>query len=104
MNRHRQEKEPGLTRNRFYKEEVAGETKNYVNSKAKSEGKTAMTAMREIVKDTEQRYLSVTSLLAQKGPYARAWNEYVMGYVAMHLINDRYMFADIGLNERFMHK
>lgn len=88
---------------RFYKEEVAGETKNYVNSKAKSENKTAMAAMREIVADTAQRYLSVTSILATREPYARAWHEYVMGYVAMHLINERYMFADIGLDERFMH-
>ncbi|KAG8162459.1 hypothetical protein KVR01_008224 [Diaporthe batatas] len=88
----------------FYKEEVAGETKNYVNSKAKCENKPAMAAMKEIVADTEKRYLSVTSLLATKEPYGRAWNEYVMGYVAMHLTNDRYMFADIGLDERFMHK
>ncbi|KKY30306.1 putative longiborneol synthase [Diaporthe ampelina] len=88
----------------FYKEEIAGETKNYVNSKAKSENKTAMTAMTEIVADTAQRYLSVTTILATKETYARAWHEYVMGYVAMHLINDRYMFADIGLDERFMHK
>lgn len=63
-----------------------------------------MAAMKEIVADTEKRYLSVTSLLATKEHYGRAWNEYVMGYVAMHLMNDRYMFADIGLNERFMHK
>ncbi|KAJ0108804.1 hypothetical protein J7T55_011295 [Diaporthe amygdali] len=88
----------------FYKEEVAGETKNYVNSKAKSEKKTAMTAMREIVADTAQRYLSVTSVLAGKEPYARAWHEYVMGYVDMHLRNDRYMFADIGLDDRFMNQ
>ncbi|KAI3393121.1 hypothetical protein diail_4720 [Diaporthe ilicicola] len=88
----------------FYKEEVAGETKNYVNSKAKSENKSAMAAMREIVADTAQRYLSVTSVLAGKEPYARAWHEYVMGYVAMHLTNDRYMFADIGLDDRFMNK
>jgi hypothetical protein len=93
-----------LTTHSFYKEEVTGETKNYVNSKAKSEKKSAMAAMREIVADTAQRYLSVTSLLVTKEPYYRAWNEFVMGYVAMHVRNDRYMFADIGLNEGFVYK
>ncbi|KUI64114.1 Trichodiene synthase [Cytospora mali] len=81
----------------FYKEEVAGETKNYINSRAKYESKTAMATMEEVVTECTQAYMRATNVLAGKEPYARAWHEYVMGYVAMHIMNERYMFADIGL-------
>ncbi|ROV88744.1 hypothetical protein VMCG_10056 [Cytospora schulzeri] len=85
----------------FYKEEVAGETRNYMNSRASYDRKTAMTTMKEVVQETAQSYLRATSVLSRRQPYAQAWHEYVMGYVAMHIMNDRYMFADIGLAEHF---
>lgn len=86
----------------FYKEEVAGETRNYMNSRASYERKTAMTTMKEVLLETAQAYLRTTNVLQGRELYAQAWHEFVMGYVAMHIKNDRYMFADIGLAEHFI--
>lgn len=86
---------------RFYKEEVVGETRNYINSRAKYEGKTALKAMEEVSKETAEAYSRVSEILDGRGQYARAWHEYVVGYVAMHLTMSRYLFADIDLDDRF---
>lgn len=61
-----------------------------------------MATMKEVVLETAQAYLRATNILSGREPYAQAWHEYVMGYVAMHIMNDRYMFADIGLAEHFV--
>lgn len=87
---------------RFYKEEVAGETRNYVHSRANYEGKTAMATMEGVITETAQAYLRASKVLEGRKPYARAWYEYFMGYVAMHIMSDRYKFADIELAERFV--
>lgn len=61
-----------------------------------------MATMKEVVQETAQAYLHATNVLAGRKIYARAWHEFVRGYVAMHIKNDRYMFADIGLADNFI--
>lgn len=73
-----------------------------MNSRAAYEKKKALTTVKEVVLETAQAYLRATNVLDGREPYAQAWHEYVMGYVAMHIINERYMFADIDLPERFL--
>lgn len=83
---------------------MAGETHNYMNSRASYERKTAMATMKDVVLETAQAYLCTKNVLSGREIYAQAWHEFAMGYVAMHIMNDRYMLADIGLAERFVKK
>lgn len=83
---------------RFYKEEIAGETKNYINSRAKYEGKLSLVTMRDVAVDCTEAYLRASDVLVGKGRYEQVWHEYVMGYVSMHLKNTRYLLADLGLD------
>lgn len=86
---------------RFYKEEVRGESRNYINNRAKNEGKTATKIIEIVMEETIQAYLQASNVLEGRGQYARVWREYITGYVAMHLTSTRYLLRDIGLDERF---
>lgn len=81
---------------------MAGETRNYINSVATYEGKTAMAVLRQVKGETAQAYLRATEILSGTGQYERAWQEYVMGYVKMHLNSSRYRFGELGLDDRFL--
>ncbi|CAN8105284.1 unnamed protein product [Discula destructiva] len=82
----------------FYKEEVVGETRNYLHSRAQYEEKPIMTVMAAVTQETTQAYLKISEVLEGQDQYARVWKEYVAGYVAMHLKSARYLLSDIGLD------
>lgn len=86
-----------LSINRFYKEEVAGETRNYIHTRAKNEEKPAMEVINSVIEESMQAFRQATNILDGHGKYLKAWQDYVEGYVTIHLITDRYMLADIGL-------
>lgn len=56
--------------------------------------------MKDVSADCTEAYLRASDILAGKGQYERVWQEYVMGYVSMHLKNTRYLLADLGLKSR----
>lgn len=80
---------------------MAGETRNYINSRAGYQGKSVITTIKEVEDETTKAYLRATAILAGKGQYAHAWREYVTGYVTMHLTSTRYLFQEIGLDRKF---
>lgn len=82
---------------RFYKEEIAGETKNYIHSRARYEKKLPVATMRDVVVDCADSYLRANEVLAGHEKYEKVWLEYVHGYVAMHIKTKRYLMADLGL-------
>ncbi|UQC91418.1 longiborneol synthase [Colletotrichum lupini] len=59
----------------FYKEELSGDTRNYVHNRATCTGKPVMTVV------------------------AESWNDSVRGYMAMHTTNPRYKLTDLGIGE-----
>lgn len=59
-----------------------------------------MTVLKQVKSETVQAYLRATEILSGTGQYERAWQEYVMGYVKMHLNSSRYLFGELGLNGR----
>lgn len=59
-----------------------------------------MAVMKQVKNETVQAYLRATEILSGTGQYERAWQEYVMGYVKMHLTSSRYLFGELELNER----
>lgn len=81
---------------------MAGETRNYINSLANYEEKSAMTVLQEAKSEARQACSRAAEILSGRGEYARAWREYVVGYVTMHLSSSRYLFGEIGLDGKFL--
>lgn len=81
---------------------MAGETKNYINSLANYEGKSALVVLQEVIGKSMRAYLRTIEILDGKGEYAQAWREYVVGYVTMHLTSSRYLFREIGLDGEYL--
>ncbi|KAI0533288.1 isoprenoid synthase domain-containing protein [Xylaria digitata] len=85
----------------FYKEEKAGEKDNYMHSRAFYEGKDIYTVFKEVIQEDVDAHRRVELVLRGREPYARAWNEHAMGFVAMHKAMDRYRLWELGLGERY---
>lgn len=87
-----------MTLDRFHKEEVAGETRNYVHNRANCEGRKAPAVLRDVVTETINAYKRASEVLKESSEYAEAWRAYMKGYVAMHFLNDRYKLLELGVN------
>ncbi|KAI0411818.1 isoprenoid synthase domain-containing protein [Xylaria grammica] len=85
----------------FYKEEMAGERDNYMHSRAFYERKDVYTVFREVIREGVAAHRRVEVVLRGREPYARAWREHAMGFVAMHKAMNRYRLWELGLGERY---
>ncbi|KAG6809129.1 hypothetical protein H0H92_001459 [Tricholoma furcatifolium] len=82
----------------FYKEEMAGETRNYVNMKAKLEGKSKYATLTEASREAVDAHSRASSLLEAKSTAAyELWNAFALGYTFMHLSAPRYRLAELDL-------
>ena len=65
---------------RFYKEELAGETENYVHIRANYENKAPLHVLQDIADETVDAWARVSKVVAGKGMVEEVWNELVQGY------------------------
>ncbi|KAK8044072.1 terpenoid synthase [Apiospora rasikravindrae] len=83
----------------FYKEEVAGESTNYIHNRARCERKDPLTTVREVKQEVVDCVRRVNRILEGREPYWQAWKIHMTGHVAMHTVNPRYRLAELGLGE-----
>jgi len=79
----------------FYKEEMAGDTANYLTLMAASRGITKLDALHEIIDKAMQVHHNILECLK---PYKEAFGAYVSyfhGYIQFHLVAPRYKLGEI---------
>ncbi|KAI0441627.1 isoprenoid synthase domain-containing protein [Xylaria telfairii] len=86
----------------FYKEEKAGEEDNYLHNRAFYEGKDIYTVFREVIQEDVDAHRRIMVVLHGREPYAQAWHEHAMGFVAMHKGMERYRLWELGLGEEYI--
>ncbi|KAH7001267.1 longiborneol synthase [Ilyonectria destructans] len=83
----------------FYKEELGGDTRNYIHNRATCSGKPVLTVVEEVNKETIESARRVEKILKGRGIYEKSWNDSIRGYMAMHTTNPRYKLTDLGIGE-----
>ncbi|RFU75738.1 longiborneol synthase [Trichoderma arundinaceum] len=83
----------------FYKEEVGGDTRNYLHNRVDTSGKPMLTVLQDVSKETIESAKRVEEILKGRGVYEQSWQDSVRGYMAMHTTNPRYKLKDLGLGE-----
>lgn len=84
---------------RFYKEERAGDRKNYIHNRGWYENKPALTVLNELMDEQRESVRRMRVVLDGREPYLQAVNDHITGYVAFHKLNDRYRLWEVGLGE-----
>lgn len=79
----------------FYKEEIAGETVNYISNSAKGRGIPKMTAFQELVDDVVRADTRVCKILEADKEAHDAWQSFKAGYVWFHTSFDRYRLTEL---------
>ncbi|ESK87650.1 hypothetical protein Moror_1925 [Moniliophthora roreri MCA 2997] len=77
----------------FYKEELAGETNNYVHTRAFTRGTSAIQTHQEVAEELISIYERVCVTL--EGLELDAWKTFVNGYLAFHVMQKRYRLGEI---------
>ncbi|GAW11839.1 hypothetical protein ANO14919_011920 [Xylariales sp. No.14919] len=83
----------------FYKEEVGGDKRNYINNRAICEERDVLEVLELVKSDTLGCAMRVRHILEGRGKYAKSWEDSVRGYVAMHTTNPRYRLSELSLAE-----
>ncbi|KAI0941721.1 terpene cyclase [Taiwanofungus camphoratus] len=78
----------------FYKEEIAGETGNYIHDRASITGKTASYTLREVVDETVAAVARIRSILGE-GKARDAWEDFATGYISAHASIPRYRLQEV---------
>ncbi|KAK1984021.1 longiborneol synthase [Colletotrichum cereale] len=83
----------------FYKEELSGDTRNYVHNRAMATGRPVLTEL-EVVKDEVVEAANRAAVILKgRGKYEQSLHDSVRGLLAMHTTNPRYKLKDFGLAE-----
>jgi hypothetical protein len=81
----------------FHKEELAGETANYIHNRAHVESIAAVQVHADMGREVLEERTSILTILA-KSPHAmELWQIWERGYIGWHLAQDRYKLKDLGL-------
>ncbi|RPD62211.1 terpenoid synthase [Lentinus tigrinus ALCF2SS1-6] len=80
----------------FYKEELAGETNNYVHLRAAAEETSATDVLRELVNEVLETAGKMSVLTSQDPELAALWEKYFQGYLEFSLKAKRYRLAELG--------
>lgn len=78
----------------FYKEELVGETANYVHDRARVTGKTASEALFDVVDDTVAAVERIRTIL-QEGEERAVLERWMAGYVLFHFLSPRYKLMEL---------
>ncbi|KAI0864287.1 longiborneol synthase [Xylaria cubensis] len=83
----------------FYKEELGGDKRNYINNRAVREEKDALQVLELVKSDTLRCVMRVRYILRGRGEYAKSWEDFMRGILAMHTTNPRYRLSELNLDE-----
>lgn len=78
----------------FYKEELAGETENYIKARAIATGKTAQQTLYDVVDETVATARRIREALGE-GKVRDVWDGFEAGFVSFHIENPRYRLKEI---------
>ncbi|KAF9465969.1 isoprenoid synthase domain-containing protein [Collybia nuda] len=81
----------------FHKEELAGDTNNYVHIRALMEEKAPIEVLFEMGQELTLARQTIYKALAGSPTATAAWLGFERGYVASHLAQKRYKLQDLGL-------
>ncbi|KAI0714027.1 terpenoid synthase [Cerioporus squamosus] len=80
----------------FYKEELAGETNNYVHLRAAVEQTSATHVLRQLVNEVLDTAHTMSVLTSEDAELAALWQMYFQGYLEFSLKAKRYRLAELG--------
>ncbi|TFK83820.1 terpenoid synthase [Polyporus arcularius HHB13444] len=80
----------------FYKEELAGETNNYVHLRAAAEETSANHVLRQLVDEVLDSAHTMNVLTSEDAELAALWQKYFHGYLEFSLKAKRYRLAELG--------
>ncbi|KAH8100283.1 Trichodiene synthase-domain-containing protein [Cristinia sonorae] len=78
----------------FYKEEIVGETENYVSQHAAARGQPSVKSLQDIADKLVEIDSRVREILGD-GPEKKAWESFIIGYAEFHLHTPRYRLKEI---------
>ncbi|EIW59698.1 terpenoid synthase [Trametes versicolor FP-101664 SS1] len=82
----------------FYKEELAGETNNYIHLRAAAEQTSTDAVLRRLVEEVTDTARRVVKIAADDEELSRIWNRYMQCYLEFHLRTPRYRLAELGFS------
>ncbi|KAJ7885896.1 isoprenoid synthase domain-containing protein [Mycena olivaceomarginata] len=80
----------------FYKEELAGETLNYVHVRSKTTSKPPKQVLMEMVQEVGNLHVRIAATLANHPEALAAWKTFENGFLAFHLAAGRYKLSHLG--------
>ncbi|GKT64788.1 longiborneol synthase [Colletotrichum tofieldiae] len=83
----------------FYKEELSGDTRNYVHNRAMATGKPVLAELEEVKDEVVGAANRASAIFKGRGKYEKSFHDSVRGLLAMHTTNPRYKLKDFGLAE-----
>ncbi|KAI0732213.1 Trichodiene synthase-domain-containing protein [Fomitopsis betulina] len=78
----------------FYKEELAGETGNYMSDRARASGKSVQDTLQDVVDETIITVERIRNILGE-GPVRDAWESFASGWIAFHTHSPRYRLKEL---------
>ncbi|GJE84889.1 terpene cyclase [Phanerochaete sordida] len=81
----------------FYKEELAGETGNFIHSRARVSGKSVEDALMNTLDDAVDAVNRARKIL--RGDERQAWESFMEGYVMFHFLTPRYKLEKLFCSE-----
>ncbi|EFQ27817.1 longiborneol synthase [Colletotrichum graminicola] len=84
----------------FYKEELSGDTRNYVHNRAMATGRPVLVELEVIKNEVVEAANRAAVILEGRGQYEQSMHDSVRGLLAMHTANPRYKLKDLGLAEK----
>ncbi|KAF8649936.1 hypothetical protein AX16_005474 [Volvariella volvacea WC 439] len=82
----------------FYKEELKGETDNFITMKAQVRGSTKIEALRDLAQECNNRQQRVRRVLMEDKEVYDIWMAFIIRYVHFHFAaNKRYHLSELGI-------
>ncbi|KAF8586475.1 terpenoid synthase [Ramaria rubella] len=82
----------------FHKEELAGESANYIHNRAYVDNKAPLQVLVDVVEELQVSRNAIHKALALSAEALKAWIVFERGYVAWHIGLDRYKLRDLGFD------
>ncbi|KAI0632036.1 terpenoid synthase [Trametes polyzona] len=82
----------------FYKEEIAGETTNYIHLRAAAEQMSTDDVLRKLVNEVSDTAQRVNEVVRGDAELSEVWHRYKQCYLEFHLKTPRYRLAELGFS------
>ncbi|TFK82677.1 terpenoid synthase [Polyporus arcularius HHB13444] len=81
----------------FYKEELAGETSNYVHLRAAAEQLSPLEVLRQLTAEVIDTAERIKSIIGADGELAELWETYLQRYLEFTIRTPRYRLGELGI-------